>query len=54
MTAFVERSSKQGIRAVAAKAGVSIATVSRALNNPNSVSALLRARITEAVETVGY
>jgi LacI family transcriptional regulator, galactose operon repressor len=54
MAASVERSSKQGIRAVAAKAGVSIATVSRALNNPDSVSAQLRARIAEAVETVGY
>jgi LacI family transcriptional regulator len=50
----MERSAKQGIRAVAAKAGVSIASVSRALNNPDSVSAPLRARIARAVETVGY
>ena len=48
------RSSKQGIRAVAAQAGVSTASVSRALNNPNSVSPQLRARIAEAVERVGY
>ena len=39
------RSSKQGIRAVAARAGVSTASVSRALNSPDSVSAELRARI---------
>jgi LacI family transcriptional regulator len=50
----MERSAKQGIRAVAAKAGVSIASVSRALNNPDSVSAPLRARIARAVDTVGY
>lgn len=49
-----DKSSKQGIRAVAAAAGVSTATVSRALNNPDSVSAILRARITQAVERVGY
>ena len=49
-----ERPSKQGIRAVAAQAGVSIASVSRALNNPDSVSAPLRARIAQAVEEVGY
>jgi LacI family transcriptional regulator len=47
-------SPKQGIRAVAAQAGVSIASVSRALNNPNSVSPQLRARIAAAVEQVGY
>ncbi|MEH2531752.1 LacI family transcriptional regulator [Bradyrhizobium sp. AZCC 1588] len=50
----MERSAKQGIRAVAAEAGVSTASVSRALNNPDSVSAPLRARIARAVETVGY
>jgi LacI family transcriptional regulator len=49
-----ERASKQGIRAVAAQAGVSIASVSRALNNPDTVSASLRARIAQAVEEVGY
>ena len=48
------RSSKQGIRAVAAHAGVSTASVSRALNRPDSVSAELRARIAEAVQSVGY
>ncbi len=48
------RSSKQGIRAVAARAGVSTASVSRALNSPDSVSAELRRRIDEAVQSVGY
>src|ERR1700744_3890205 len=48
------RSSKQGIRAVAARAGVSTASVSRAINNPEAVSASLRARIAQAVESVGY
>jgi LacI family transcriptional regulator len=48
------RSSKQGIRAVAARAGVSTASVSRALNNPDSVSAELRHRIAAAVQSVGY
>lgn len=48
------KSSKQGIRAVAAHAGVSIATVSRALNSPDAVSLELRKRIVRAVETVGY
>src|SRR5258708_29062308 len=47
-------SSKQGIRAVAARAGVSTASVSRALNSPNPVSAALRTRIAEAVQSVGY
>jgi LacI family transcriptional regulator len=48
------RSTKQGIRAVAARAGVSTASVSRALNNPDSVSAELRSRIGAAVQSVGY
>jgi LacI family transcriptional regulator len=48
------RSSKQGIRAVAARAGVSTASVSRALNSPDSVSTELRRRIDEAVQSVGY
>jgi LacI family transcriptional regulator, galactose operon repressor len=48
------RTSKQGIRAVAARAGVSTASVSRALNSPDSVSAELRRRIDEAVQSVGY
>ncbi|MBV9064467.1 MAG: LacI family DNA-binding transcriptional regulator [Methylobacteriaceae bacterium] len=43
--------SKQGIRAVAARAGVSTASVSRAINSPESV---LRARIARAIEAVGY
>ena len=46
--------SKQGIRAVAARAGVSTASVSRALNSPEAVSPDLRARIAQAIESVGY
>src|SRR6201992_1474816 len=45
---------KQGIRAVAARAGVSTASVSRALNKPDSVSTELRSRIVAAVQSVGY
>ncbi|MBN8988886.1 MAG: LacI family DNA-binding transcriptional regulator [Rhizobiales bacterium] len=48
------QSAKQGIRAVAKRAGVSTASVSRALNSPDAVSPALRARITEAIEAVGY
>ena len=48
------RSLKQGIRAVAARAGVSTASVSRALNNPEAVSPDLRARISQAIDAVGY
>ena len=46
--------SRRGIRAVATQAGVSTASVSRALNNPDSVSAELRSRIAAAVQSVGY
>jgi LacI family transcriptional regulator len=54
MERFASRLPKQGIRAVAAQAGVSTASVSRALNNPNSVSTELRNRIAEAVQSLGY
>src|SRR6266481_1844656 len=54
MTTSADRSTKHGIRAVAAQAGVSIATVSRAINNPEAVSPSLRARISQAIEAVGY
>ena len=43
-----------GIRAVAKKAGVSTATVSRFLNRPESVSAELGTRIRAIVDEVGY
>lgn len=43
-----------GIRAVAERAGVSTATVSRSLNTPNAVSAELRARIAAIIEEIGY
>src|SRR5882757_9861180 len=54
MATSADRSTKHGIRAVAAQAGVSIATVSRALNSPDMVRAELRARIAQAIESVGY
>ncbi len=43
-----------GIREVARHARVSTASVSRALNNPESVSADLRRRIDESIATLGY
>lgn len=43
-----------GIKDVAAEAGVSVATVSRVLNDHPSVSADARARVLAAVETLGY
>lgn len=43
-----------GIRDVAQAAGVSIASVSRALNNPSTVRPELRARIDAAVQALGY
>ena len=42
------------IEAVAAAAGVSTATVSRALNRPDSVREALRKRVEAAVATLGY
>lgn len=45
---------KTGIRAIARLAGVSTATVSRALNTPQSVSEELRLRIQSIVEETGY
>src|SRR5690242_19023558 len=47
-------SQRQGIRAVAEHAGVSIASVSRAVNLPSTVSSTLRARIADAINVVGY
>lgn len=43
-----------GIRDVARRVGVSTASVSRTLNNPDSVSAGLRVRIDAAVAELGY
>src|ERR1035441_9281014 len=43
-----------GIREVARTAGVSTASISRALNNPASVSVALRARIDAAIGALGY
>lgn len=43
-----------GIKDVAAEAGVSVATVSRALNNHPSVSPEARARVLAAVAALGY
>lgn len=46
--------SPNDIRRVAAEAGVSIATVSRVLNNPSRVSLQTRERVLEAAERLGY
>ncbi|MBS0304782.1 MAG: LacI family DNA-binding transcriptional regulator [Proteobacteria bacterium] len=43
-----------GIRDVAQRAGVSIATVSRALNSPGSVRSELRVRVDAAAHDLGY
>lgn len=43
-----------GIRDVARHAGVSTATVSRALNRPESVSAELREKIRRVIDEIGY
>lgn len=45
---------KVGIKDIAAKAGVSIATVSHALRNPGRVSPATRTKVLEAAEEVGY
>ncbi len=54
MEAISKSPTNQGIRAVAARAGVSTASVSRALNNPDAVSPELRKRVAEAVQAIGY
>ncbi len=46
--------SNVGIRAVARRANVSTASVSRALNQPDSVSEALRRRIDAAIDALGY
>lgn len=46
--------SNADIRQVALEAGVSIATVSRVLNNPSRVSAATRERVLEAAARLGY
>lgn len=48
------KSKSTGIREVAQLAQVSVATVSRALNNPEVVRPEVRARVAEAVATLGY
>ncbi|MDQ8193506.1 LacI family DNA-binding transcriptional regulator [Coraliomargarita sp. SDUM461004] len=42
------------LRDIAAKLGVNVSTVSRALNNQPKVSAALRARVLETANTMGY
>ena len=54
MTVSTDRSSKHGIRAVAAQAGVSIATVSRALNDKDDVSVETRERVRRAARDLRY
>ncbi|WEX09827.1 LacI family DNA-binding transcriptional regulator [Chelativorans sp. AA-79] len=53
-TTLLDEAKSVGIREVAKRAGVSTATVSRALNNPESVSAGLRARINTVIDEIGY
>jgi LacI family transcriptional regulator len=48
------KSKSVGIRDVARTAGVSTASISRALNNPASVSVELRTRIDSAIRSLGY
>ncbi|HUX21377.1 MAG TPA: LacI family DNA-binding transcriptional regulator, partial [Spirochaetia bacterium] len=43
-----------GIKEVAKRAGVSISTVSRVINNSKPVSAIVRSRVLAAVKDVGY
>ncbi|MBU2409074.1 MAG: LacI family transcriptional regulator, partial [Gammaproteobacteria bacterium] len=43
-----------GIRDVAKEAGVSTASISRALNSPESVSPALRLRVESAIAALGY
>ena len=45
---------KSGVKAVAEAAGVSIATVSRVLNNPDSVNVEMRARVQEVAARLRY
>ncbi|HLT90861.1 MAG TPA: LacI family DNA-binding transcriptional regulator [Woeseiaceae bacterium] len=45
---------KAGIKDIAARAGVSIATVSHALRNPSRVSEATRLKVLAAAEAVGY
>ncbi len=48
------RRARAGIHDVAAAAGVSVVTVSRAFNTPDKVSAKTRQRIDEAIRKIGY
>ena len=50
----VHKRRRKTLSDVAARAGVSAVTVSRALRKPEMVSADLRARITAAVRELGY
>jgi LacI family transcriptional regulator len=54
VSCFIMKSKSVGIREVARTAGVSTASISRALNNPASVSAGLRSRIDAAISALGY
>ena len=45
---------KVGIKEIAAKAGVSIATVSHAFRNPGRVSDDTRKKVLDAAKEVGY
>ncbi|NBS02201.1 MAG: LacI family transcriptional regulator, partial [Rhizobiales bacterium] len=49
-----DQSGLVGLRQVAIAAGVSTATVSRAINTPHLVSPKLRERINEAIDRLGW
>ncbi|MBC7123288.1 MAG: LacI family DNA-binding transcriptional regulator, partial [Pseudothermotoga sp.] len=49
-----QRNNSINIRSVAQLAGVSISTVSRVINSPESVSEELRERVRKAIEQLGY
>ena len=51
---YIMKGKSVGIREVALHVGVSTASVSRAVNNPDSVSPELRSRIDSAIATLGY
>lgn len=51
---MTQRNGKLGMRALAKSTGYSVATISRALNRPETVNVKTRAAVLEAVERTGY
>jgi LacI family sucrose operon transcriptional repressor len=54
MKIFIERSDNMNIKEVALRAGVSIATVSRVINNTTPVSEEVRKRVEDIINETGY